>query len=530
MASEGALYLVLEYISILLFIFLVGHCNYRSINYTLQIFCVTAIFNNINESFLIFRYGDRVIPDAMGTPGCIFSGVMEQFIPLAVSSLATCMSFNIWFLIVLRTKRTEKELLKWYCLFAFGFSFIMTTIAVILLRGEPFLSSYPRMYYCDLRGTQVTRWTFAVPMLITALTGMLLSVHTVIYLIRHFLMMRRTVNGTTSSGSMAVELSYCIRLLIFCISFGILVLMAVLDRVVDSTTNAPIYNSAQELSAFSDFSGALVGIVIFVIFGTTKEAYRTFMKLICCGRQRDNGNGSGHNWSWLPKWVPERFRPQARSESVNPMASTNSSGGTSGSRSATGSGLDRGGYPRALGAFENSAREKKRPGRSEMTETNSVMTFDDDYLAAYRDTSPPKPKPKSNFVSNYATNYTPTNNHTAENGNRGDYDLESAYSTPLASAASAPSSTTSSRESLPPSQPSRPSMSVGEQYYAYTPRVDRVGSHSPPPMMQRTSSNFAELSLPPRPQSLPPAQAMNTRASATFAELSLPPQTYIPRG
>ncbi|KAG0290520.1 hypothetical protein BGZ97_006151, partial [Linnemannia gamsii] len=77
MASEGALYLVLEYISITLFIFLVGHCNYRSINYTLQIFCVTAIFNNINESFLIFRYGNQVIPDAMGTPGCIISGVME---------------------------------------------------------------------------------------------------------------------------------------------------------------------------------------------------------------------------------------------------------------------------------------------------------------------------------------------------------------------------------------------------------------------------------------------------------------------
>src|SRR5690349_4180800 len=175
MASEGALYLVLEYISITLFIFLVGHCNYRSINYTLQVFCITAIFNHINESFLIFRYGDRVIPDAFGTAGCIISGVFEQFIPLAVSSFAACMSFNIWYLIVLRTKRTEKEMLKWYCMVAFGFSFFMTTIAVILLRNEPYLSSYPRMYYCDLRGTQITRWTFAIPMLLTAITGMLFS-------------------------------------------------------------------------------------------------------------------------------------------------------------------------------------------------------------------------------------------------------------------------------------------------------------------------------------------------------------------
>ncbi|KAF8943729.1 hypothetical protein BGZ47_005113 [Haplosporangium gracile] len=533
MASEGTLYLVLEYISITLFIFLVGHCNYRSINYTLQIFCITAIFNNINESFLIFRYGDRVIPDAFGTAGCIISGVFEQFIPLSVSSFAACMSFNIWYLIVLRTKRTEKEMLKWYCMAAYGFSFIMTTIAVILLRNEPYLSSYPRMYYCDLRGTQVTRWTFAVPMLLTAIAGMLFSVLTVIYLVRHFLLMRRTVHGTASSGSMAIELSYCIRLLIFCIAFGILVLMAVLDRVVDSTNRAPVvYNSAQELSAFSDFSGALVGIVIFVIFGTTKEAYRTFMKLIYCGKER-SGNGAGNDWDWLPKWIPERFRPR-RSDSINPISSF----GASGPRSATGSGVDRGGYPRGGNALDASTREKKRPGRSEMTETYSVMTVDEDILGAYSVS-----KTKDNYDKYNAYNsYNPRTTETAtgnNNDSRGEYDLESGYSSPMSPAHSAPSSTASSRDSLPPSPPPRRSVSVAEQHYGAA-ATAASRAQSPPPMVQRTStSNLAELSMPshPRPQSLPPStqphphgQSVMARISANFAELSLPPQTYIHRG
>ncbi|KAF9546702.1 hypothetical protein EC957_009462 [Mortierella hygrophila] len=532
MASEGALYLVLEYISITLFIFLVGHCNYRSINYTLQIFCITAIFNNINESFLIFRYGDRVIPDAFGTAGCIISGVFEQFIPLAVSSFAACMSFNIWYLIVLRTKRTEKELLKWYCIIAYGFSFFMTTIAVILLRNEPYLSSYPRMYYCDLRGTQVTRWTFAIPMLLTAITGMLFSVLTVIYLVRHFLLMRRTIHGATSSGSMAVELSYCIRLLIFCIAFGILVLMAVLDRVVDSTNRAPVvYNSTQDLSAFSDFSGALVGIVIFVIFGTTKEAFRTFKKLIFCGSGRNGHGTGGSDWDWLPKWIPERFRPK-RSDSMNPMSSPLSSG-ASGSRSVNGSGVDRGGYPRGGNALEASTREKKRSGRSEMTDTNSVMTFDEDILGAYSVT-----KAKSNY-DNYNTyhNYTfrttepPTAPGNNMKDNRDEYDLESGYSSPLESVASAPSSKMSSRDSLPPPPPPRRSLSTIEQHYG----ANAARTQSPPP----TSANFAELSMPshPRPQSLPlptqphpHPQSVSTRVSSNFAELSLPPQTYIHRG
>ncbi|KAF9904112.1 hypothetical protein EC991_003087 [Linnemannia zychae] len=297
MASQEVAYLIFGYVGILLFFFLIGHCMYRSINYTLQIFCAAAILNNINESFLLLRYGDNVMTLAPGTPGCIFSAVFEQFIPLAVSSLATCMGFNIWYLIVMRSKQTEKEMLKWYCLYSFGIPFFVTSIALILLRNQPFLSSYPRKYYCDLGGTNITYWTFAVPMLVTAVLGILCAVHTVLYLLRHYFMLRRTLNSGTYSngGGMSFELSYCIRLLIFCIGFGVLVLMAVLDTIVDPNARKATYNTSENLSNFSDFSGSLVGIVIFVIFGTTKDAFRTLRKIVffvgTCGRDRNGGMG-----------------------------------------------------------------------------------------------------------------------------------------------------------------------------------------------------------------------------------------------
>ncbi|KAK3846142.1 MAG: hypothetical protein J3R72DRAFT_434250 [Linnemannia gamsii] len=295
MASQEVTYLIFGYIGILLFLFLIGHCMYRSINYTLQIFCAVAILNNINESFLLLRYGENVMSRAHGTPGCIFSAVFEQFIPLAVSSLATCMGFNIWYLIVMRSKFTEKEMLKWYCLYSFGMPLVVTSIALILLRNQPFLSAYPRKYYCDLGGTNITYWTFAVPMLVTAIIGILCAVHTVFYLLRHYLVLRRTLNSGTYSngGGMSFELGYCIRLLIFCIGFGVLVLMAVLDTIVDPNARKASYNTAEDLSNFSDFSGSLVGIVIFVIFGTTRDAFRTLKKIavfvFSCGRDRGDG-------------------------------------------------------------------------------------------------------------------------------------------------------------------------------------------------------------------------------------------------
>ncbi|KAF9127802.1 hypothetical protein BGW39_005621 [Mortierella sp. 14UC] len=295
MTGQDVAYLIFGYISILLFLFLIGHCMYRSINYTLQIFCTFAILNNINESFLLLHYGDNVMSRAFGTPGCIISAFFEQFIPLAISSLATCMGFNIWYLIVMRATRTEKEMFKWYCLYSFGMPLSVTSIALILLRNQPFLSSYPRKYYCDLGGTNITYWTFAVPMLVTAVLGILCAVLTVFYLLRHYLVLRRTLNSGTYSngGGISFQLSYCIRLLIFCIGFGFLVLMAVLDTIVDPNARKATYNTAENLSNFSDFSGSLVGIVIFIIFGTTRDAFKTMRKIVffvgTCGRDRNGG-------------------------------------------------------------------------------------------------------------------------------------------------------------------------------------------------------------------------------------------------
>lgn len=72
--------------------------------------------------------------------------------------------------------------------------------------------------------------------------------------------------------------SYCIRLVIFCLGFGIIILLAVLERLdhrVEYRSNEPDFSSSTELNTFSDFSGSLIGIVVFLVFGMTKDAFRT---------------------------------------------------------------------------------------------------------------------------------------------------------------------------------------------------------------------------------------------------------------
>jgi hypothetical protein len=171
MASNEVTYLILEYVSIFLFLFLFGHCHYRGINYTLQIFCIVAILNNINETILLFAFDNRVMDEARGSLGCTVSAVFEQFFPLVLSCLATCMGFHIWFVIVQRSKFTESQLLKWYCLVSFGLPALVTAIACILLRNEDYLNAYPRQYYCDLQDTDVTLGTFVIPIMVVAIPG-----------------------------------------------------------------------------------------------------------------------------------------------------------------------------------------------------------------------------------------------------------------------------------------------------------------------------------------------------------------------
>jgi len=240
--SLDTTYLILEYVGIVLLLFLFGHCVYRSINYTLQIICLVAIVNNLNESVLFVHYGSHVSTEAQGTTGCLVSAILEHFVPLALTIMAGCMGFNVWFLIVRTSTLVERQLIKWYCLVSFGVPLITTAIAIILLRDEPYWTAYPRRYYCSMGENDVTLGTFTIFMLLGAVFGIIFtrrlyepgvlinckepasryttltccrflspsrlyaSVHTVVYLTRHYLRTRRSMNSSGSSFQRSIVL------------------------------------------------------------------------------------------------------------------------------------------------------------------------------------------------------------------------------------------------------------------------------------------------------------------------------------
>ncbi|ORZ27140.1 hypothetical protein BCR41DRAFT_184490 [Lobosporangium transversale] len=199
MDNNTTIYLLLQLFSVPLLLFLFVHCTYHSINFLLQIFSIVAILNNINESVLPIYYNDQVMSQAYGTTGCTVSAIFGHYIPIVLNLLAACMGFNVWLLIVHRSKYKERQLLPWYCLFSFGVPLVMTIIAIILLRNEPHWAANSRRYCCDFQHTSITTGTFAIPMLAGGAAGVLFTMHTAIHLVQYYYKKRQNSNSSGAS-------------------------------------------------------------------------------------------------------------------------------------------------------------------------------------------------------------------------------------------------------------------------------------------------------------------------------------------
>lgn len=55
------------------------------------------------------------------------------------------------------------------------FAVVVSLVAVLLLRDQPYFSAFPRQFYCNLADGAVTRGTFAGPMLAVAISSILFS-------------------------------------------------------------------------------------------------------------------------------------------------------------------------------------------------------------------------------------------------------------------------------------------------------------------------------------------------------------------
>jgi len=79
------------------------------------------------------------------------------------------------------------------------------------------------------------------------------------------------------------ECRYCLRLLFFCLTFAVTVIMAVVEKYIASRALSDTYEADGEFAIASDFSSSCSGIIFLVIFGSTKDAVKSMRYFLTCG-------------------------------------------------------------------------------------------------------------------------------------------------------------------------------------------------------------------------------------------------------
>jgi hypothetical protein len=107
--------------------------------------------------------------------------------------------------------------------------------------------------------------------------------------------------------------SHCIRLIIFSFAFGLIVLMAVLQKLVETQEQRNSGEKSETLDLSSDFSGSIVPFSLFIIFGTTRDSVRTMSLLVCPWRNRRNKSTVGAQQQQQDPENQLRMTPKASS-------------------------------------------------------------------------------------------------------------------------------------------------------------------------------------------------------------------------
>ncbi|KAL1919867.1 uncharacterized protein VTP21DRAFT_1799 [Calcarisporiella thermophila] len=273
-------YIALQFISLILSVALLISLLKRSTSLTLIGLSTSALILSIVELLTALPYGSD-IKSIGGKPLCVLQAYLEDYVHNITSFWALCLAFNLWVVISRRIKRSEREMWPYYAAFSWGFPLILQGISLGVSFKKPGFGTLPGPAFCITSDT-IRVPTVMIPSMISTGIGLVLAIYCTVIVIRRrrfFTKSSSRSNGDSYSTphKTRIKRSLCIRMLTFCMIIGILGLLANIETV--STWSSDPERETQVTSrdpGLDEFSGTLVGIFIFCVFGTTSEMVQLF--------------------------------------------------------------------------------------------------------------------------------------------------------------------------------------------------------------------------------------------------------------
>ncbi|KAL1917549.1 uncharacterized protein VTP21DRAFT_3942 [Calcarisporiella thermophila] len=287
-----AVYVFLQFLSIALMLFLLVILFRHRTSLTLVGLCMSAVILSITELLTVLPFGSGV-RNMGGRPLCIAQAYLEDFAHNAASFWALCLAFNLWVVVGRRLKKTERQMWPFYALFSWGMPIILEIVAFAMSARKPSAGTFGGPAFCVV-GDSVRVPTVMLPSSVSTGIGMVhdnrSSSSTIFYQI--FIALKRrgfwtkwqnaikekVFDDTVGASFVEAELnvfflySLCIRMLTFCIVYGLVSTLANIDKLSNWVADPSRDMVQSKDPGLDEFSGTLVGTGLFIIFGTTTEA------------------------------------------------------------------------------------------------------------------------------------------------------------------------------------------------------------------------------------------------------------------
>ncbi|RHZ88438.1 hypothetical protein Glove_22g165 [Diversispora epigaea] len=262
-------YLSLHFISIFLTLLLIIYL-FRSkpfiTKWTLiQISLSLLGFSIFTISSLII-FGDQIEFEASNELCSVFAKITTFFL-YPVISFSSVLSCYLWFLIVKANLNLENATLRYISAIIWGWSLVYVLFMIIMTRNERTIAT---VIYCKLQVKWYNYYIYWTVMSILILLNFVFGGHATYILYKRWNIFKNNKNRQT-----AINLGYSVRVATYISLYTFFMISYLLSDTI-STASKNLLNKQAHVG---DFTSALCGTFLFLIFGTTRSA-TLFMP--CC--------------------------------------------------------------------------------------------------------------------------------------------------------------------------------------------------------------------------------------------------------
>ncbi|CAG8497160.1 2233_t:CDS:2 [Funneliformis caledonium] len=217
-------------------------------------------------------YGNSLQERGFDTPLCVIQNKLLVFFCFPLKLFPATLSIYLWLETCFNYQVEDKYF--WHISgMIWGLTILINGIELIISSKEQHWGVQTAVLSCKQTPSTHVWLTYIIPTSILAITSIIITVHSILILLRRWRCHNRNQNRHT-----AITLGDAARLAVFSFFYSLMLLASLIPSIIMKINRDDPSGVIDKLT-FSDFASSTYGTILFMIFGTTKKAA---LFLPCC--------------------------------------------------------------------------------------------------------------------------------------------------------------------------------------------------------------------------------------------------------